>query len=778
MADTIPSTCPRCASPMSATDAAGLCPRCLLAMNFQTRTMPTGGDAASSPPPTPAELAEKFPQFEILECLGRGGMGIVYKARQKALDRIVAIKILAGEWQDAPGFAERFEKEAKLLAKLNHPNIVTIHDFGNAGGLFHIMMEFIDGVNVRDLLRDGKMPAEQALAIVPPICDALQFAHDHGIVHRDIKPENILLDREGRVKIADFGIATLAGDATDRSGTPAYMAPEQEVHAARIDHRADIYALGVVLYEMLTGERPAASPVPPSKRVMIDVRLDEVVLRALENTPELRFQSAVEFHTVLEQAVEAAVLNGPARASGAPRAGLPESPRSPVVDCAPWTLVRTLKLVAMPVAALVVVRYSGVFEAGAPLASQPEEVIYLHLIWTMAVVVAVMLMTGKLIHRIRSRRAGGSGAGDPGAAESPVAEGKPTFPGLLLHFAPALLLVVAWLTSGLEKGAVLILSVVLVAVMVLVALRPKRNLEHVSNGMVKVAGVSWAPFGLAASLLLALSMVTVLALAVNAMPKLPPAFEGWVLKLLRPEVSLVVLAVLAAIIWYFRERGQSTVLLPASDVRRAMLGAGLVIAAVACVVLGSDPMMRFIFKFQLSALWSYSWLALVVLLLLTGIRYGVSGRRHWLGKFAVVSGISILLQTFGLGSSLQVVRHWHSDGRFGPEMERVVPMPAPGIPCVLDFETGDLLEASKVGLSGDVTFDQGGLLFLTGRTETPLPREGAHPAERSFSSWTVDEVMNPTVGTRWLKLFKDPSGRPVVAPLSTPFRTRIGVFWR
>ena len=300
MADTIPSTCPRCASPMSATDAAGLCPRCLLAMNFQTRTMPTGGDAASSPPPTPADLAEKFPQFEILECLGRGGMGIVYKARQKALDRIVAIKILAGEWQDAPGFAERFEKEAKLLAKLNHPNIVTIHDFGNAGGLFHIVMEFIDGVNVRDLLRDGKMPAEQALAIVPPICDALQFAHDHGIVHRDIKPENILLDREGRVKIADFGIATLAGDATDRSGTPAYMAPEQEGHAGRIDHRADIFALGVVLYEMLTGERPTTSPVPPSKRVMIDVRLDEVVLRALENTPELRFQQASEVRTRVE----------------------------------------------------------------------------------------------------------------------------------------------------------------------------------------------------------------------------------------------------------------------------------------------------------------------------------------------------------------------------------------------------------------------------------------------------------------------------------------------
>ena len=772
MADTIPSTCPRCASPLSAADAAGLCPRCLLAMNFQTRTMPTGGDAAISPPPSPAELAEQFPQFEILECLGRGGMGIVYKARQKALDRIVAIKILAGEWQDAPGFAERFEKEAKLLAKLNHPNIVTIHDFGNAGGLFHIVMEFIDGVNVRDLLRDGKMPAEQALAIVPPICDALQFAHDHGIVHRDIKPENILLDREGRVKIADFGIATLAGDAADRSGTPAYMAPEQEAHAGRIDHRADIFALGVVLYEMLTGERPTASPVAPSKRVMIDVRLDEVVLRALENTPELRFQSAVEFHTVLEQAVEAAVQNGPARASGPPRAGFPELPPAPVGEAAPWTLARTLKLVAMPVAALAVVWYSGIFEAGAPLAAQPEEVIYLHLIWTMAVVVAVMLLASKVFHRIRSRRAGKTGVGGPTAAESPAAIGKPTLPGLLLHFAPALLLVVAWLTSGLEKGAVLILSVVLVAVMVLVAVRPKRNLEPLSNGMVKVAGVSWAPFGWAASLLLVLSMGAVSLLATTGMANHPPAWGCLVSKLLRPEVFLMVMAVLAAIIWYYRERGQAAVILPANDVRRAMVGAGLVIAAAACLALGSKLIMWISFGFQKIALY-YGWLALVALLLTTGICFGGSGRRHWLGKFAVISGLSILLQTLGVGGS-QLVRHRDRNRVYGPELERVLPMSAPGIPCVLDFETGDLLEVSNSGVSGDVTFAQGGLLFLRGQTETPFPRNGSDPVERSFSSWTVNEVIKPKVGTRSLKLFKDPSGRPVIAPLSTPFRTSDG----
>lgn len=312
MSDTNPSTCPRCGAPLSPADAAGLCPRCLLAMNLRTRTMPTGEGAPSIPPPSPAELEQKFPQFEIIECLGRGGMGIVYKARQKALDRIVAIKILAGEWQDDPGFAERFEKEAKLLARLNHPNIVTIHDFGNASGLYYIAMEYIDGVNVRDLLRDGKLEPEQALAIIPPICEALQFAHDHGVVHRDIKPENILLDREGRVKIADFGIATIAGDAADRSGTPAYMAPEQAQHAAIIDHRADIYALGVVLYEMLTGERPGKDFKEPSRKVRVDVKIDEIVLRALESKPELRFQTAGEFKTVLETVAPAAALPGAA----------------------------------------------------------------------------------------------------------------------------------------------------------------------------------------------------------------------------------------------------------------------------------------------------------------------------------------------------------------------------------------------------------------------------------------------------------------------------------
>lgn len=294
-------TCPDCGTALPADSPQSLCPACLLRQALASRTVVSGDARGSSkPPPTPEEIADKFPQFEILECLGRGGMGVVYKARQKSLNRLVAIKILAPDREHEPRFAERFAREAELLARLNHPHIVTIHDFGETGGLFYLVMEHVDGVNLRDLLRDGKLEPKQALAIVPPICEALQYAHDKGIVHRDIKPENLLLDREGRIKIADFGIAALMGAQGENSGTPPYMAPEQGGDQTGIDHRADLYALGVVLYEMLTGERPGKDLIAPSRKVQIDVRLDEMVLRALEKEPERRYQTAGELRTVVE----------------------------------------------------------------------------------------------------------------------------------------------------------------------------------------------------------------------------------------------------------------------------------------------------------------------------------------------------------------------------------------------------------------------------------------------------------------------------------------------
>lgn len=284
---------------MQAETTEGLCPRCLMSLNFDSRTMPDGEAAAKSPPLSIEEIRERFPQFEILECLGRGGMGVVYKARQKALDREVAIKVLAGEWDGEEDFASRFEKEAKTLAQMSHPNIVTVHDFGETEGLYYIVMEFVDGVNLRDIIQDGKMDPAQALKIVPPVCEALQYAHEKGIVHRDIKPENLLIDRDGRVKIADFGIASLIGANDENSGTPPYMAPEQGTHSG-VDHRADIYALGVVLYEMLTGERPESPLDLPSQKVQLDIRIDDIVLRALSKEPERRYRTANEFRTVVE----------------------------------------------------------------------------------------------------------------------------------------------------------------------------------------------------------------------------------------------------------------------------------------------------------------------------------------------------------------------------------------------------------------------------------------------------------------------------------------------
>src|SRR5580658_7378853 len=295
--------CPQCGGLLPSDAPDGLCPKCVMVMNLKTETAFSGDPPAAQPPLPPEQIAPHFPQLEILECLGRGGMGVVYKARQKSLNRFVALKLLAPERVNDARFAQRFTHEAQALAALSHPNIVTIHDFGQAGGFYFLLMEFVDGVNLRQLLRARKLTPEEALAIVPPLCDALQFAHDRGIVHRDIKPENLLLDKAGRVKVADFGIAKMlgaingGGDTGEASapenttqstvGTPGYSAPEQKTNPQRVDSRADIYSLGVVFYEMLTGELPDKKIVPPSMKVQIDVRLDEIVLRALEKKPEL-----------------------------------------------------------------------------------------------------------------------------------------------------------------------------------------------------------------------------------------------------------------------------------------------------------------------------------------------------------------------------------------------------------------------------------------------------------------------------------------------------------
>ena len=263
----------------------------------------TDGDRHSGAfvPPTVERLSELFPALEIIELLGAGGMGAVYKARQEGLDRVVALKILPEEFCHDVKFALRFTREARTLAKLNHPNIVSVYEFGNVRDTYYFLMEFVDGPTLRDVVSSGQLAPEHALAIVPHLCNALQFAHDKGVIHRDIKPENILMAKDSSVKIADFGLSRILGNENQPKmltgthqimGTPRYMAPEQLEGARSVDHRADIYSLGVVFYEMLTGELPIGRFEVPSKKVKVDVRLDEVVLRTLAKEPQRRYQHA------------------------------------------------------------------------------------------------------------------------------------------------------------------------------------------------------------------------------------------------------------------------------------------------------------------------------------------------------------------------------------------------------------------------------------------------------------------------------------------------------
>ncbi|MDR3405504.1 MAG: serine/threonine-protein kinase [Chthoniobacter sp.] len=273
-------------------DAAELLARGLKSVKPSTKTGPWE-------PPTPEELGRLLPQYRIKCLLGRGGMGAVYKGIQPGLERAVAIKILPAEIADEE-FVTRFKREARTLASLQHSRIITVHDFGQTSeGHLYFVMEFIDGTNLREILRGPGLTPEQALLAVSQICDALYAAHKQGVIHRDIKPENILITRDGYVKLADFGLARpldedaeVLTSAHTVMGTPAYMAPEQR--AGQVDHRSDIYALGVMLYEMLTGKRPHGVFDPPSMKVQVDVRLDQVVIKALQQEPERRYQEVSE----------------------------------------------------------------------------------------------------------------------------------------------------------------------------------------------------------------------------------------------------------------------------------------------------------------------------------------------------------------------------------------------------------------------------------------------------------------------------------------------------
>jgi serine/threonine protein kinase len=321
----ITKNCPQCGKQVFDELPGGMCPVCLMDAARKSQANDDYPATLESQhgfhTPTIGEMSRLFPELEILQMVGRGGMGAVYRVRQKNLDRIVALKVFLYKPND-PEFAARFQREARALAKLNHPNIVTVHDFGMRENMHYLIMEYVDGLNLRQITSEERLSPEMALQMVPQLCDALQYAHDQGVIHRDIKPENLLIDTSGRIKIADFGLAKLTGSNFDGSltrtqqvmGTLNYMAPEQRERPTEVDHRADIYSLGVVIYEMLTGELPIGRFQPPSSKSSVNNRLDDVVMKALEKEPDLRYQQASEFKTGLESAGEFI----PARAPLAP----------------------------------------------------------------------------------------------------------------------------------------------------------------------------------------------------------------------------------------------------------------------------------------------------------------------------------------------------------------------------------------------------------------------------------------------------------------------------
>ena len=317
-----PPRCAKCGAELTSGSAGEWCPACILRKLAEEDRHDNAGSAATVllPPTPPAGRSRPDgleglpPQYEIESLIGRGGMGAVYRGRHLGLNRPVAIKVLPADMLGDPEFAVRFRREARTLAKLHHPGIVSVHDSGEtADGNLYFAMELVEGTDLAHLIRGKALPPAAALEIASQVCDALQYAHDQGVIHRDIKPANVLVTRDGRAKLADFGLARPDEDIHSRvtktqrvMGTADYMAPEHR--AGLPDHRADIFSLGVMLYEMLTGHTPRGNWPAPSKITSVDHRLDQIVLKALELEPDRRYQKASDLKSDLETLKAAAPL--------------------------------------------------------------------------------------------------------------------------------------------------------------------------------------------------------------------------------------------------------------------------------------------------------------------------------------------------------------------------------------------------------------------------------------------------------------------------------------
>ncbi|MBP7951129.1 MAG: protein kinase [Verrucomicrobiales bacterium] len=296
--------------------------------------------------PTPEELAVLLPQYRFENLLAIGGMGAVYRAEQISLGRAVAIKILPRSLTADAAYRDQFKTEARLMGSLTCPHIVDVHDFGEVGDVLYIVMELLEGTNLHRRMAQEPLKQPEVVRVLAQVCDALTAAHQKGVVHRDVKPENIFIESGLRVKLGDFGIARKRRSDLDpgdlppaatsgvRLGTPEYAAPELFDFQKHIDHRADIFSLGVVLYELLTGTRPTGTFTAPSKRrAGVDKRFDEIVTRAMQYVPGNRYSSAEEMKKdllrILSPVVQPAAMHAPAAGKTPTARRTPTGHRSP-----------------------------------------------------------------------------------------------------------------------------------------------------------------------------------------------------------------------------------------------------------------------------------------------------------------------------------------------------------------------------------------------------------------------------------------------------------------
>lgn len=282
--------------------------------------------------PEPADLAPLFPGYDIHSLIATGGMGAVYLAVQKSLDRQVALKILPMEFSSDAAFCAGFEAEAKAMARLNHPNLIGVFDFGEVNGMLYIVMEYVAGKSLYHSAYGKTVDPSEVIRLVTGICNGLAHAHENGIIHRDIKPSNILLDLNAQPKIGDFGLARpierKIEEGEEIFGTPHYTAPEVVNSPHSVDYRADIFSVGVLLHELLTAKLPADDLRPASIIARCDIRFDSIIRRATQPLAAARYSSAAQIAKELQAIAASYATKGPRPSGGATR-GMGAAPRRP-----------------------------------------------------------------------------------------------------------------------------------------------------------------------------------------------------------------------------------------------------------------------------------------------------------------------------------------------------------------------------------------------------------------------------------------------------------------